>query len=419
MLLVSGLNHKTAPLAVREACVFTNDIVQEPLRELIRAHDEVAVLSTCNRTEIYYRGGHPDNILNFLQRRFQSIHFSVETHTYTYRNTDAVRHLLRVASGLDSAALGEPQILGQLKQAYQCAQQAGTLGKSLHRLFQYAFSVTKHVRTQTGIGQHPISIAYAAIQVAKQKVSCLAKRRVLLIGAGQTAELVARYLHSLGVSDLVIANRDVLKAAKLTQQFGGQAACLGSIPYHLNTADVVITAVQSSHPLIERKTVEEARSGLEKHPLLLIDLALPRNISPDCTYLPNISLYALDDLQAAIASNISERQEAAKEAETLIDVHVEAFMAMINSLEAVNIIRAYREKMEETSNAFLLETQQQIAKGENIENALASLTHRLRNTLLHAPSVLMRELGKQGDWELLNTLQTCFAPEISKYDTEK
>ncbi len=411
MVVVCGFNHKTAPLSVRETCVFQQDLLHAPLRELIDSgeHQEAAILSTCNRTEIYCQGGDPKNIIDWMQTRHQS---TLTPYTYTYQSDDAVRHLLRVASGLDSLILGEPQILGQLKQAYHRAQQAGTVGKSLNRLFQYTFAVTKQVRTCTGIGQHPISIAYAAVQLAKQIVNDITKSRILLVGAGDTIELVARYLQNLHVTDLTIGNRDVIKASRLAKRFAGEGTCLGAIPHHLTQADVVITATNAGKPLITSNQLITARRQTTS-PLLLIDLALPRNIAADCADLPNIMLHTIDSLTDVVARNVAERQGAAKQADALIELHANAFMATLRSLDAVVTVRAYRDHATQLCDTLLTQARSQLANGVDPNAVLTELTRRLRNTLTHAPTTLINELAEQGDWEMLDVLQHCFGLDIT------
>lgn len=403
MVLVCGLNHKTAPLSVREACVFQPTTLQAPLRELVAsgAYQEAAIVSTCNRTEIYCRGNEPDHLLSWLQAYHPT---SLTPYLYTYQQDDAVRHLLRVASGLDSQILGEPQILGQLKQAYQLAQHAGTLGASLHRLFQYVFAVTKQVRTGTGIGQHPISVAYAAVQLLKQQQTM---PRVLLVGAGDTIELVTRYLQNLSVTDVLIANRDVIKATRLAKRINGQATCLGAIPYHLSQVDVVISAAQTQAPLITADMITNVAQHAAK-PLLLIDLAVPRNIEAACGELSHTQLYTIDDLTDTVTHNMTQRQSAAKQADALIEFHVNAFMAILRRLDAVSVIRAYRHNTQAICDDLLKRAQKQLIAGQDPNGVLTEFSQRLRNKLTHAPTVWISELGEQGDLETLDSMQQCF-----------
>lgn len=416
MFAVCGLNHKTAPLSIREICAIPPDPTQ--LRQLGGQHTEVAILSTCNRTEIYAANQDPRQTLHWMQHHYASSDISLAPYLYTHEGPSAVSHLLRVASGLDSMVLGEPQILGQLKQAYQLACQAGTSGALLNRLFQYVFAAAKTVRTQTGIGQHPISIAYASVQLIKQTFEALDKRRVLLIGAGQTNALVARYLHALGVGQITIANRDVMKAVTLAKQVKGQGICLSGMGYCLDHVDMVISATDAGKILLPADCLKEARARSNtRAPLLLLDLAVPRNIDPDCARLSNTCLYTVDDLKTIVATSVSARQRAAMEAETLITLHTNAFMTMLRRLDVTDMICHYRDRMQSTCNALTAQAHHQIDQGQCPKAVLNTLATRMRQTLLHAPTILMRQLGEQGQWETLETLAACFSVQTQSLET--
>ena len=409
MFVVCGLSHKTAPLSVREACsIPINRAVLQQLRADLPAA-ETAILSTCNRTEIYCANEKAANVLDWLTRFYgKKEKASLAPYTYTHEGTSAISHLLRVASGLDSMVLGEPQILGQLKQAFQSAADIGTTGAMLNRLFQYVFAVAKTVRTQTGIGQHPVSIAYAAVQLVKQNIEHLAHARVLLIGAGQTNALVARYLQSLNIAQLTIANRDVAKAVKLAEQVGGQGVCLSGLSYHVNEADLVISATDAGKVLLTQDMLRAAQCRHPSKPMLLIDLSVPRNIEPACAKLPKTFLYTVDDLNTLIHHAMSARQDAAIEAEALISLHTDAFMAMLRRLDAVSTICDYRNNMQVMCDHLTEQAHQQIAQGQCATEVIDALSTRLRKRLLHAPTVLMRQLGEQGDWATLDAVQQCF-----------
>ena len=408
MFTVCGLNHKTAPLSVREAYAIPPDPAQ--LQQFSDQQTEVAILSTCNRTEIYCTNQAPGQALHWMQHHYAKTDISLAPYTYTYEGTSAVSHLLRVASGLDSMVLGEPQILGQLKQAYQLACQAGTSGALLNRLFQYVFAAAKTVRTQTGIGQHPLSIAYAGVQLVKQTFDTLDKQHVLLIGAGQTSALVARYLRTLGVGQITIANRDVMKALKLAEQVDGQGICLSGFGYYLDQVDVVISATDAGNILLHADDLKEARTrSRSRSPVLLLDLAVPRNIAPDCAHLPNTRLYTVDDLKTIVAQSASARQRAAMEAEALVTLHTEAFMAMLRRLDATDTICDYRDKMQSVCDTLTTQAHRQIDQGQCPKAVLNELATRVRQKLLHAPTILMRQLGEQGQWDTLHTITECFA----------
>jgi len=411
-LLTLGLNHKTAPVDIRERITFGPDIIVGALRSLSERPgiDEGVILSTCNRTEIYCaisQGGR-EEVCRWLSD-FHGV--EVETlspYLYDHHDAESVRHLLRVASGLDSLVLGEPQILGQVKQAFQTANDAATTGKLLGKLFQHTFSVAKQVRTDTTIGHSPVSVAFAAVSLARQIFSDLARQTALLIGAGETIELAARHLHQHGIGRIIVANRTLEKAHHLANQFEGYAIGLTEIPTHLAEADIVISSTASPLPILGKGTVESALRRRKHQPMFMVDIAVPRDIESEVGNLQDVYLYTVDDLQEVIDENLRSRREAAKQAEEIIDLHVDEFMGWLRSLNAVGIIQDYRRQAERMRDEVLKRALKELAKGKSPEEALRFLANTLTNKLLHTPSTQIRQAGHDGELELLKAANTLF-----------
>lgn len=411
-LLAIGINHKTAPVNIRERVAFAPDRLPEALHDLQTRSgvNEAAILSTCNRTELVCcaKPGNDDNIVEWLGYYHRLRHEDVAPYVYLHPEQDAVRHLLRVASGLDSLILGEPQILGQMKTAYATAMQAGTVGTTLGRLFQHTFSVAKQVRTDTAIGSSPVSVAFAAVSLAKQIFGELAGYTVLLIGAGETIELAARHLHENGIGRMIIANRTLEKAHALASEFNGYAIELGEIPSHLAEADIVISSTASPLPILGKGAVERAIKARKRRPMLMVDIAVPRDIEPEAGDLRDVYLYTVDDLQEIIQEGLKSRQEAAKQAEEIIDVQVTQFMGWLKSLEAVSTIRAYREQAEQMRDEELDKARRLLARGASAEEVLQQLARTLTNKLVHAPSAQMKQAGFEGRFDLLDAARELF-----------
>jgi glutamyl-tRNA reductase len=320
----------------------------------------------------------------------------------------AVRHALRVASGLDSLVLGEPQILGQMKDAYTTASSAGTLGNLLDRLFQHTFSVAKQVRTDTAIGASPVSVAFAAVSLARQIFTDFKDHTALLIGAGETIELAARHLHEIGIGRMIIANRTVERARAVAQEFDAYAISLPEIPSHLAEADIVISSTASPLPILGKGSVESALKIRKHKPILMVDIAVPRDIESEVGQLSDVYLYTVDDLQEIIQEGLRSRQEAAAQAEEIIDVQVSHFMNWIRSLGAVDTIRAVRENAEHKRDIELEHALNLIAAGKDPEMVLKQLAHRLTNKLLHEPSAQLKQAAYDGRNELLKAARDLF-----------
>ncbi len=410
-LLALGLNHKTAPVDIRERVTFGPDIIVGALRSLCDQPglEEAVILSTCNRTELYCAvdgDDGPERVGRWLSQ-FHGLELeTISPYLYRHENRDSVAHLLRVACGLDSMVLGEPQILGQVKQAYQTASDAATTGKLLGRLFQHTFSVAKQVRTDTAIGHSPVSIAFAAVSLARQIFSDLARQTALLIGAGETIELAARHLHQHGIGRIVVANRTLERAHNLANQFDGYAIGLTEIPAHLPEADIVISSTASPLPVLGKGTVESALKKRRHQPIFMVDIAVPRDIEAEVGDLNDVYLYTVDDLQEVIEENMRSRREAAEQAQEIIDLHTDEFMGWLRSLDAVDMIQDYRRKAEQVRDEVLARALKQLRAGKTPEQAMQYLAHTLTNKLLHTPSTRIRQAGVDGELALLEAANT-------------
>ena len=411
-LLAFGINHKTAPVDIRERVAFEPGQICHALKDLVAhpAVNEAAIISTCNRTELYCGLEHNDLalIINWLREYHKLGERDIQPYVYAHPDHDAVRHVLRVASGLDSMVLGEPQILGQMKDAYSAANQAGTLGGLLDRLFQHTFAVAKQVRTDTQIGASPVSVAFAAVSLAKQIFSDLNKHTALLIGAGETIELAARHLHESGIGRMIIANRTIERAHNLASEFNAYAISLPDIPGHLAEADIVISSTASPLPILGKGSVESALKVRKHRPILMIDIAVPRDIEAEVGDLDDVYLYTVDDMQEIIQEGLRSRQEAAEQAEEIIDTQVSHFMNWLRSLGAVSTIRAVRHQAETNRDEELNKALAMLASGKSPEEVLKLFAHRLTNKLIHAPSVQLKQAGYDGRNEIIDVVRTIF-----------
>ena len=411
-LTVLGINHRTAPVEVRSKVAFPPESVGQALAELRRLDGicEAAILSTCNRTELYCARDElaADSLASWLGNFHQLPPEALKPHLYSYQDEIAVRHVLRVAAGLDSLVLGEPQILGQMKDCYQHAIDAGSIDTLVNRLFQHTFSVAKQVRTDTAIGASPVSVAFAAVSLARQIFGDLADRTALLIGAGETIELTARHLHDRKAGKLIIANRTATRAHDLAAQFGGYGIGLDEIPQHLAEADIVIASTGSPSVLLDRDMVATAVSSRKHRPVLLVDIAVPPDIDPAVAELDDVYHYTIDDLKNVIEENKRSRQQAADQAEEIIEAQAERFMAWQRSLDAVPTLCAYREHAESLGAAELDKARRALASGAPADAVVEELTHNLVRKLTHAPSVNMRTAVAEGETGLLEAIRTLF-----------
>ncbi len=411
-LLAFGINHKTAPVDIRERVAFAPGDVPDALRRLVSCPhiEEAAIVSTCNRTELYCDMASNDaqTVVEWFREYHKLDERDIEPYLYIYPNDDAVRHLLRVASGLDSLVLGEPQILGQIKDAYIAASQAGTLGGHLDRLFQHTFSVAKQVRTDTAIGASAVSVAFAAVSLSKQIFSDFEEHTALLIGAGETIELTARHLQQSGIGRMIIANRTVENAHTLAQEVGAYAIALPEITDHLAEADIVISSTAAPLPILGKGSVESALKARKHKPMLLVDIAVPRDIEPEVSDLDDVYLYTVDDLQGIIQEGLRSRQEAALQAEEIIDTQVSHFMHWLRSLDAVDTIRALRERACAQKDEELARAQRLLAAGKDPAQVMNEMAVRLTNKLIHAPSVQLKRAGYDGRTEVFDAARELF-----------
>ena len=404
-LVTIGINHRTAPVTVRERVVFGPEALPRALHEV---HDlgvqEAAILSTCNRTELYCALETPEQeerLLHWLGEFHQVPAGELRPYLYEHLDDEAVRHALRVACGLDSLVLGEPQILGQLKSAFQAANEAGTLGRQLSRLFQHAFAVAKQIRTDTAIGASPVSVAFAAVSLAKQIFGDLARQTALLIGAGETIELAARHLHGSGLRHMIVANRSRERAATLAEQFGGEAITLPELPERLAEADILISSTAAPLPILGKGAVERAIKARKHRPMFMVDIAVPRDIEPEVGDLDDVYLYTVDDLEEVIQEGLASRREAAVQAEDIIAVQVETFMGWLRAQGAVGTIRSYRERAEAISQDVLAKARRMLAQGRSSDEALEFLAHTLTNKLIHDPTTRLHQAARDGHVELI------------------
>ncbi|PHM47359.1 glutamyl-tRNA reductase [Xenorhabdus miraniensis] len=410
-LLALGINHKTAPVSLRERVAFSPDTIGLALDDLLRQPlvRGGVVLSTCNRTELYLSVEQQDNfkeqLINWLCRYHQLKSEDLKSSLYWHLNDEAVSHLMRVASGLDSLVLGEPQILGQVKKAFAESQNYQSLSGELERLFQKSFSVAKRVRTETEIGANAVSVAFAACTLARQIFESLSQLSILLVGAGETIELVARHLKEHGVRHMMIANRTKERAQMLASEVNAEVISLPDIDARLAEADIVISSTASPLPIIGKGMVERALKLRRNQPILLIDIAVPRDIEPDVEKLSDVYLYSVDDLQAIIQQNLAQRKAAAIVAEGIVQQESSHFMDWLRSQGAVNTIREYREQAEKIRAEMTAKALMSIKQGADAEQIINQLTHQLTNRLIHTPTKSLQQAASDGDLERLNLLR--------------
>lgn len=415
-LWVLGLNHQTAPVDLRERVAFDAGTVPHALSSLraLPAVAEAALLSTCNRTELYAVAEDGDVLASWLATHAHGL----DGYLYRHRDADAVRHLFRVATGLDSMVLGEPQILGQVKDAWAIAREHGALGNRLDRLFQQTFAVAKRARTDTRVGANPVSVASAAVRLAQNSFSRLSDSTVLLVGAGETIELAAKHLSEGRVRRLLVANRTLAHAQELATRHGGYALPLTELDRHLAEADVVFSATAAREPVVLQAQVAAALAKRKHKPMLLFDLAVPRDIESSVAELRDAYLYTVDDLERAVEDNRRGRREAADAAEAIIDVQVGRFMESLHAGSRTEPLKRLRALGESTREDVLAKARQQLANGREPEQVLEFLAHTLTNRLLHPPTAALREAALSGDGDLVRAADRLF-PAQAPYSHSK
>ena len=414
-IFVLGINHRTATLDIRERVAFVPEQMVDALRDVSEkaALDEVAILSTCNRTEIYGNGAEPDRVLQWLSQYHRVDSEGLQGCHYLYSDQDSVRHMMKVASGLDSMVLGEPQILGQLKSCYAVAREADVIDSQLDHVFQQTFAIAKRVRSETAIGQNPVSVSYAAVSLSQQIFSDLRNVNALLVGAGETIELVARHLKEKGVSQITVANRTLRHAQELAAEFGAEAILLSDIPEQLHRADIVISSTASQLPILGKGAVESALKQRKHKPIFMVDIAVPRDIEPEVAELADIYLYTVDDLQEVIQENIRSREEAADLAGQIIEEGVESWLRQRRGLGAVDTIRAVRQNVEQIRDAELDKALQTLQKGGDPQEAMQQLAHNLTNKLLHTPTTRLKQASEEGQTDHLRWTHDLFGLDVS------
>ncbi len=403
-LFTLGINHHTAPLAVREQVAFQAEKLRQALADLTQGKPvrEAAILSTCNRTELYFATSHPEAVAEWLAEYHRIARSDIEPYLYTYPEREAIRHAFRVASGLDSMVIGEPQILGQMKDAVRAAEEAGTLGTSLHKLFQRAFAVAKEVRTTTAIGANIVSMAAAGVHLAGRIFERIGDQKILFIGAGEMIELCATHFAAQSPRQVVIANRTVERGQALAERFGGTAIRLDDIASRLAEFDIVVSCTASPLPIIGLGMVERAIRARRHRPMFMVDLAVPRDIEIEVGELDDVFLYTVDDLAQVVESGLESRQAAVVEAEAIIDERVDAFLRWLQTRDTVPVIRALRDSAERMRRHEVEHALKLLARGDAPAQVLEQLSQRLTNKLLHGPTQALNQAdGDRGELQSL------------------
>jgi len=412
-LVTIGMNHKTASLDIREKLSVDKDESAKILKKLhsMPLIDEVFLLSTCNRTELYFEIDdlqYVNNISNWLLRQKGLLIEDFEDNMYSYSDSSVVRHALNVACGLDSMVIGESQILGQFKDAFNEANDAGTIGKNLNRLFQYAFSTAKEVRTDTKIGANSLSIANVAVSLTDQFYDDLSYKNALLIGAGETISIAAKNLRKKNINKLYIANRTLENAKSIAEEVSGRAISLKDIPEKLKNSDIVISAITGNVPLIGKGAIETCLKHRKHKPIYMVDLGVPRNIESEVKELPDIFLYTLDNIQDLIKKNYKTREEAAIDAQHIVDNKVEEYMNWRKSQSAFSIIKLYREDCENIRKTCLDKSLSQLKLGKDPKDVIDQLSINLTSKLSHKPTLALNKAGQTNNRKLINLVCDIF-----------
>lgn len=414
---VVGINHKTAPLALREKLAFGEERLLSALRALRQEAGvtEVVILSTCNRTEVYWAGSASGAELSQWLERHHGNDLDLAASLYVHREQQAVEHAFSVASGLDSMVLGEAQILGQLKDAYRAAQEAGSTGPWLNKLFQAAFSAAKRVRSETSIGENAVSIASATVSLARRVYSDLSAHTALMVGAGDMNALTARHFKSAGVKRLVIANRTLGKAQTLAAELKAYAVGLEDLDQELARADIVITCTASAVPLITKNAAQAAIRARRRRPIFMVDLAVPRDIDPAVADLEDVYLFSIDDLQQLIDENRQQRAVAAGGARLVIEEEVARFLAESRAHDAGPAIRALRQQADGIRSHSVEQARRMLAAGKSADEVIEHLANTLTNRLLHTPTQALRQAAEQADSVLADAMTRLLIEERDRH----
>ena len=402
-LFALGVNHRTAPLDVRERIAFSSETLPVALQDFARSEGirEAAIVSTCNRTEVYCNGGEASNAVRWLAGYHQLKPQQVEPFVYLLPQEGAVNHAIRVASGLDSMVLGEPQILGQMKQAVRSAEKAGTLGSVLHKFFQLTFSIAKEVRSQTDIGANSVSMAAASVKLAERIYPAIGEQRVLFIGAGEMIELCATHFAAQHPRGTTFANRTFERAQELAKKFEGTPQTLSDLPSYIAAHDIIVTSTASPLPIIGKGLVERALKVRRHRPVLMIDLAVPRDVEAEVGKLDDVFLYTVDDLGKVVEQGFDLRKAAVSKAETIISAGVVDFMQWLESRKSVPAIRALRDQAERARRNELSRAFKRLARGDTPEQVLEALSRSLTNKLIHPPTAALHQTPGQDEQRAL------------------
>lgn len=398
MILALGINHHSAPLAIRERVAFHAEGLPQALADLTGSEvaREAAILSTCNRTEVYCAAEAAEPVVDWFSRYHRIERDELAPYLFTYDQPAAVRHAFRVASGLDSMVIGEAQITGQMKDAVRVAQEAGTLGSQLNKLFQRAFSVAKEVRSTTAIGANVVSMAAAAVHLAERIFGAMDAQRVLFIGAGEMIELCATHFAARRPRGITIANRTIERGQALAGRFDATAIRLDALAEHLAVHDIVVSCTASPLPIIGLGMVERAIRARRHKPMFMVDLAVPRDIEIEVGELDDVFLYTVDDLAQVVASGVESRQAAMVQAEAIVSAQVEHFLHWLGGRDGVAVIRSLRDATERMRRHEMEHASRLLARGEAPDNVLEQLSLRLTNKFLHAPTQTLN-LAEEAD----------------------
>lgn len=416
-LKIIGLNHNTAPIEIREKVVFAGDGIGPALGRVaaLPSVSEAVILSTCNRTEIYLdsaEDGH-EGLTNWLKTE-QNMGAELDSALFSLDQEAAITHLFRVACGLDSMVLGEPQILGQLKDAFRAAEETGTVGHTLTRLFHHTFSVAKKVRTDTDIGSNPVSVAYAAVSLANQFFSGFGKHTALLIGAGVTIELVAKHLARKGIGRLLIANRNVARASNLASEYGGFAVPLSEIEGVLEEADILISSTASPTVIVSKEMMERAIKSRKRKPVFAVDIAVPRDLDQAISELSDVYLYSVDDLDQVILEGQNSREAAAGDAQRILADETRRYLEIERSRRVAPVITELRDHADNLRDAVLAQGRRRLRKGADSDEVLEYVTSALLKKLLHQPSVHLRHAGERSDEAFIENARKLFGLDENK-----
>lgn len=426
-IIVVGLSHKTASVDIREKVAFSPNSIEKPLHELVNLDGivEGIIVSTCNRVEIYATtrdiAGGIARIRRFMAEYHHLAHDLLEPHLYSYHGEEAIRHVFRVASSLDSMVVGEPQILGQIKTSYGYAAEYKSSGIILNRFLHKAFSVAKRVRTETRIASSAVSVSFAAVELARKIFGNLTDKTVLLIGAGEMCELAARHFLTNGAKGVMVTNRTFERAQRLAEEFGGEAIPFDELFLHLHKADIVLTSTGAPHAIITPPDLEEVIKRRRMRPMFLIDIAVPRDIDPAVNEMDAVYLYDMDDLQQVVAANLEGRKQEADKAEAIIAEEIIQFYKWVATLEVTPTIVALRNRFEELRKAELERT---LAGWKDAppdaEKRLEALTSAFMNKLLHQPTTVLKKAGQGNRTDLyLDALRALFDLELGSTDTNE